>query len=156
MAIRNILKEEDDILHKKSREVTVFDSRLHQLLDDMAQTMHTAEGVGLAAVQVGVLRRAVIVDIEDEHGLLEFVNPVVIKQSRKHRSDREGCLSFKGEWGMVDRPVRITVEAMDRYGRKFIMDCKDLLARAILHEVDHLEGIVFKDVATKVVRGEEE
>ena len=148
MAIRNIRKD-DEILRKQSREVTVFDDRLHQLLDDMAETMASVNGVGLAAVQVGALRRALIIDVGD--GVVELINPTITKRSETELSEREGCLSFPGEWGMVNRPESLTVTAQNRCGDMFTLEGEGLFARAVCHEVDHLNGIVFKDIATEMV-----
>ncbi len=151
MAIRNIIHEEDDRLFKTSRPVEVFDERLHCLLDDMAETMRGAEGVGLAAVQVGVLRRAVVIDCGD--GLIELVNPRIVGQSGK-QSGPEGCLSFPGEYFVVERPNSVVVEAQDRFGRPFRVKGEGLKARAFCHEIDHLDGVVFKSKATAPYEGE--
>ena len=153
MAIRNIRKH-DDFLRGKSRPVTVFDARLHQLLDDMAETMASVNGVGLAAVQVGVLRRAVVIDVGD--GVTELINPSITAQSDNELCEREGCLSYPGEWGMVNRPGSLTVTAMDRNGDMFTLECEGLFARAVCHEVDHLNGVIFKDLATEMVDADED
>ena len=145
MALRIIVTGEDPILRKKSREVTVFDERLHQLLDDMYQTMEEASGVGLAAVQVGVLRRVVVVDVGE--GKIELINPVIVDRSEEKICMTEGCLSFPDESGLVERPKSVTVQALDRRGDLFTITGEDLLARALCHEVDHLDGIVYKDHA---------
>ena len=152
MAIRNIVREGDDVLRKKSRPVESFDEKLATLLDDMAQTMHSAEGVGLAAPQVGILRRAVVIDIGE--GVIELVNPVIVSVEGEQEG-QEGCLSCPGEWGIVKRPNIVTVEAQDRSGRKIRVKGEELLARAMCHELDHLEGILFKDVATRMIDPEE-
>ena len=144
MAIRNILKNGDDILRKKSREVTVFDNRLYQLLDDLADTMREANGVGLAAVQVGILRRVAVVDIGE--GLIELINPVITERSEETISKDEGCLSFPGEYDIVERPKRVTVQTQDRHGHLVAITGEDVLARAFCHEIDHMDGIVFKDL----------
>lgn len=143
MALRNIVKDGDPILRKKSREVTVFDKRLHSLLQDMAETLHMADGVGLAAVQVGMLRRVVVIDVGQ--GIIELVNPVILEASEEKVLDHEGCLSFPQQYGMVERPKRVKVQAQNRSGDLFTMEGEDLLARAFCHEIDHLDGIVFKD-----------
>ncbi len=148
MAIRNIVKEGDEILRKKSRVVVKFDERLHTLLDDMAQTMYEAHGVGLAAPQVGILKRVVVIDVGD--GLIELVNPVIIEAKGKNEGS-EGCLSIPGEWGIVVRPNKVKVKAQNRYGEEIILKGTDLLARAFCHEIDHLEGILFKDLAIRMV-----
>lgn len=152
MAIRTIIKDGNSFLRKKSRQVTVFDKRLHVLLDDMAETMHKAMGVGLAAVQVGVLRRAVVVDVGED--LVELVNPVIIEASEEPQFDAEGCLSFPGEYGMVERPMRVKVQAQDRNGDLFTVEGEGLKARAFCHEIDHLEGVLFIDHATEMLEGD--
>ncbi len=144
MALRKIVTGEDEILRKKCRVVTDFDERLWQLLDDMKDTMYDADGVGLAAPQVGILKRVVVIDIGE--GLIELVNPEILIQKGKQEGT-EGCLSFPGEWGTVVRPNKVTVKAQDRYGKEFTMQGKELLARAFCHELDHLDGRVFKDLA---------
>ncbi len=156
MATRAIVKEGDEILRKRSREVTVFDRRLHMLLDDMIQTMREANGAGLAAVQVGVLRRVVVVDIGDDSGLVELVNPVVTWESAETITANEACLSFPGEAGVVIRPWRVTVTAQDRYGSLFTVDGEELRARAFCHEIDHLDGVLFIDRATRMLAKDEQ
>ena len=152
MAIRNILKESDETLRKQSREVTVFDQRLWDLLDDMAQTMYKANGVGLAAVQVGVLKRVVVIDIGE--GLIELINPVVVK-TKGEVVDLEGCLSSQREYRMVPRPKKVEVKAQDRNGKFFTIKGEDLLARALCHETDHLSGRLFKDLAQRMLTPKE-
>lgn len=157
MAIRTIVKDGDDFLRKKSREVTVFDTRLHTLLDDMAETMRSAYGVGLSAVQVGVLRRVVTVDIStDGTELLELINPVIVDSSEETQNDAEGCLSFPGEYGMVERPMRVKVQAQDRNGDLFFVEGEGLKARAFCHEIDHLDGKLFIDLVTEMLDAEDE
>lgn len=151
MAIRNIVVEGDETLRKKSREVTEFNEKLWQLLDDMAETMRASDGVGLAAVQVGILRRVVVIDVGDEHGLYELINPEIIASSGE-QTGNEGCLSFPGEWGEVTRPMRVTVKAQDRNGSSYTVEGTELLARAFCHELDHLDGILFVDHAKEVYR----
>lgn len=141
MALRNIVKEGDEVLTKKCRPVEKFDDRLASLLDDMYETMTAGNGVGLAAPQVGMLRRAFVIDIGE--GKLEFVNPEIIKTSGKQETG-EGCLSCPGEYGITIRPRFVTVKAQDRNGQEFTMEASDLLAKAICHENDHLDGILFK------------
>ena len=141
MALRNIVKEGDEVLTKKCRPVEKFDDRLASLLDDMYETMTAGNGVGLAAPQVCMLRRAFVIDIGE--GKLEFVNPEIIKTSGKQETG-EGCLSCPGEYGITIRPRFVTVKAQDRNGKEFTMDASDLLAKAICHENDHLDGILFK------------
>ena len=142
MAIRNMRIEGDDILRKKSRPVEKFDQRLWELLDDMADTLRQQNGVGLAGVQVGVLRRVFIVDVGE--GLTEFVNPQVVESSGS-QTVLEGCLSFPGQWGMITRPDRVKLRAQDRHGKWFVKEGQGLLAQAMLHENGHLDGLVFKE-----------
>lgn len=147
MALRRIIIDDDSVLRKKCREVEKFDERLAILLDDMAETMHDAEGVGLAAPQVGILRRVVVVDIGD--GVIELVNPEII--SKKGRQEgQEGCLSYPNQYGTVCRPMEVEVKAYDRHGNPFTIKGKELLARAFCHEIDHLNGIVFKDLVSEM------
>lgn len=153
MATRNILTEKDEALRKKSREVTEFNEKLWQLLDDMAQTMYQADGVGLAAVQVGVLRRAITIDAGD--CLYEMMNPVILEESGEQEGP-EGCLSSPDEFGLVKRPMNVKVKAFDRHGKEYIVDAEGLLARAVCHECDHLNGILFKDLATEMLEPETE
>ena len=141
MAIRKIIQGGDPILQKKSRPVEKFDERLAQLLDDMIQTMHTAEGCGLAAVQVGVLRRAVVVDTGD--GVVELVNPQILQREGTQR-EKEGCLSFPGEYGITVRPAVVKLRAQNRRGQWCFYKADGLKARAFCHECDHLDGITFK------------
>ncbi|NLX70399.1 MAG: peptide deformylase [Clostridiales bacterium] len=141
MAIRRIMKYgEDDVLHKKSRPVEKIDKRILDLLDDMAETMRAADGVGLAAPQVGILRRVVVIDVGD--GLIELINPEIIETSGQQQGP-EGCLSIPGVSGEVIRPERVKVRALNRNGESFEIDATDLLARALCHEIDHLDGILF-------------
>lgn len=155
MAIRNIVKDGDDILTKKCRPVTKFDRKLHVLLDDMAETMHRANGVGLAAPQVGILRRAVVIDVSPEQNdVLELVNPQIIAYSGTQEGN-EGCLSFPGQWGIVKRPNYVKVRAQDRFGEEFEIEGKELLARAFCHEIDHLNGVVFKEVCERMLTRKE-
>lgn len=144
MALRQIVKFGEDILRKKSRPVTNFDERLWTLLDDMAETMRSKDGAGLAAVQVGVLRRAVVIDVHDEHGLIELINPEIISEEGT-QTGGEGCLSAPNVWEEVQRPNIVTVKAQDRNGREFTLTGSALLARAFCHEIDHLDGILFID-----------
>ncbi len=150
MALREIVKFGEDILRKKCREVTAFDEKLATLLDDMAETLRNADGVGLAAPQVGILRRAVVVDVRDGKGTIELVNPVIIEQEGVQVGN-EGCLSAPGEWCEVERPMRVTVKAFDRTGKEFTVKGEGLLARALCHETDHLEGVLFTDRVKQVI-----
>ena len=152
MAIRNIVKDGDPILKKRCRPVEKFDKKLAVLLDDMAETMHKANGVGLAAPQVGMLRRVVVIDIGE--GVIELVNPQIIAFSGEQEGS-EGCLSFPGQWGIVKRPNYVKVKAQDRNGEEFTIEGKELLARAFCHERDHLDGVVFKSVCERMLRPEE-
>ena len=154
MGLRDIVKEGDRILTKKCRPVEKFDEKLASLLDDMAETLKVAEGVGLAAPQVGILRRVCIVDIGDEEGLIELVNPKIIAYSGK-QSGAEGCLSCPNEYGVVERPMFVTVKAQDRHGEKFTVKGEGLKARAFCHEIDHLDGIIFKQKAERMLRPDE-
>lgn len=148
MAIRNIFKEGEEVLRKKSRVVVDFNQKLWDLLDDMAETMYQADGVGLAAPQVGILKQVVVIDIGE--GLIELINPEIIMK-KGSQIDNEGCLSCPGEYGKVKRPAKVRVRAQDRNGDSFEMEGTDLLARAFCHEIDHLSGIIFKDIATEMV-----
>lgn len=153
MAIRNMVLEGDPLLRKTSREVTVFDQKLGTLLDDMAETMAQQNGVGLAGVQVGILRRVVVIDIGE--GRIELINPTIIKTAGSQVGS-EGCLSYPGQFGIVERPDSVTVRAQDRHGNWFTITGTALLARAFCHEIDHLDGIVFKDHATRMLEPNEE
>lgn len=141
MGIRNIVLEGDPILYKKCREVEKFDDRLANLIDDMIDTMNKAGGVGLAAPQVGMLKRVVVINVGD--GNIELVNPVIIDSSGEQREE-EGCLSCPGQYATTLRPMFVTVEAFDRFGKKVRYTGKALKARAFCHEIDHLNGILFK------------
>lgn len=149
MAIRNLRYEGDEILKKKSREVEVIDDKLQILIDDMIDTMHKYNGVGLAAVQVGILKRLVVIDLYDDNGPIVLINPVVLKTKGEQEVD-EGCLSFPNEFAKVIRPAEVTAEYTDRNGKRMRVKAKELLAQAISHEVDHLNGEVFID---KIIPG---
>ena len=140
MALRQVRYKEDDVLYKECKEVKKFDEKLGILLDDMYDTMKKANGVGLAAPQVGILKRAVVIDIGE--GRIELINPQIIETSGL-QTGTEGCLSFPNVWGEVERPNYVKVKAFDRYGKEFELEGEELLARAICHECDHLNGIVF-------------
>ena len=159
MALRNILTQEDPLLGKKCREVTAFNQRLHQLLDDMAETLMHADGVGLAAPQVGVLRRAALVletNVPENENpiLIELINPVVIEASGEQH-EAEGCLSVPGEYGIVSRPETVKVRAQDRFGNFFEVSGEGLTARCFCHEIDHLDGIVFTSKCERMLTDEE-
>ena len=143
MATLKIVKEGDEVLRKTSREVTEVTPRILQLLDDMTETMRAANGVGLAAPQVGVLRRVVV--IEDEEGkLYELINPRIVAWSGE-QEEMEGCLSIPDKWGYTERPMKVTVKATDRNGKEYTVSGEGLKARAFCHEIDHLDGILFID-----------
>lgn len=147
MALRQIRKDQDEILRKKSREVDLDEitgDKIQSLIDDMIETMRHYNGVGLAAVQVGILKRVVVIDVEDGHGVYVLINPVILK-TKGERECEEGCLSFPNEFGKVIRPEEVTVEFYDRTGKQTKLKAKDLLAQAISHECDHLEGKLFVD-----------
>ena len=144
MAIRIIRLEKDEILRKKSREVEKIDDKIQTLIDDMIDTMYKYNGVGLSAVQVGVLKRVVVIDIYDDTGVKVLINPKITKVKGEHEVE-EGCLSFPNQYAKLIRPKEVTVEALDRDGKKIIIKAKDLLAQAIAHELDHLDGVVFTD-----------
>lgn len=146
MALRQIVKFGDDVLRKKCRPVTVFDAKLHALIDDMRETLAKEQGAGLAAPQVGIVRRVVIVDVRDEHGVIELVNPEIISSSGSQTGE-EGCLSDPGVFRPVTRPNVVTVKAQDRNGNEFTLTGEGLLARALCHETDHLDGVLFIDRA---------
>ncbi|MDP4093854.1 MAG: peptide deformylase [Bacillota bacterium] len=152
MAIRIIRKDEDEVLRKKCKEIDKIDDKLRVLLDDMAETMYDANGVGLAAPQVGIIKRAVVIDAGS--GLLELINPKVISESGE-QSYIEGCLSYPGIYGETKRPAKVVVEALDRNGKKQVIEGEQLLAVALCHEIDHLDGIIFKDKVIKYVEREE-
>ncbi|MBP3921755.1 MAG: peptide deformylase [Ruminiclostridium sp.] len=154
MAKRNIVKDGDEVLRKKCRDVTVFDDKLWTLLDDMYETMQAANGVGLAAPQVGILRRVVVIDTGDEHGRIELINPVITSMKGKQR-DLEGCLSAPDVWGYVVRPEKVKVKAKNRIGKDIEVEGEGLLARALCHEVDHLSGIMFLDKAEELVTSDQ-
>ena len=159
MALRNILTKEQPGLYKQCRPVTKFDERLHQLLDDMKETLLNANGVGLAAPQVGVLRRAVLV-IEtnvpegEEEFIYELINPEIL-ETEGEQDGPEGCLSVPGEYGLVKRPMRVKVRAQDRDGNWFEAEGEGLTARCFCHEIDHLDGVVFTSKVERMLTQEE-
>ena len=144
MAIRIIREQGDDILSKKSREVEKIDDRLQELIDDMIDTMHKYNGVGLAAVQVGILKRVLVIDLYDDKGPIVMINPVILKEKGEQEVE-EGCLSFPNQFAKVIRPAEVVAEYIDRNGKKMRVHAKELLAQAIAHEVDHLNGELFID-----------
>ena len=151
MALRQIRKKGDEILYKKSKEVVNFDKKLAELLDDMYETMQNAEGVGLAAPQVGILKRCIVIDIGE--GKIELVNPV-IEKAEGEQIGQEGCLSIPDFWGDVKRPEKVKVAAFDRKGKKIKVKGEGLLAVALCHEIDHLNGELFDDKVIKENIGE--
>ena len=159
MAIRKIFTDDAECLYKACRPVEHFNKRLYDLLDDMAETMYNAEGVGLAAPQVGILRRAVLVletnvpEGEDEY-VIELINPEIIETSGE-QDGPEGCLSVPGEYGLVKRPMNVRVRAQDRFGEWFEVEGTGLTARCFCHEIDHLDGKLFTDDAIRVLTPEE-
>ena len=155
MAVREILKFGNETLRKISHPVQKFDLRLRLLLRDMADTMYEAEGVGLAAPQVGILRRVIVIDVQDDHGLIELINPVILS-TEGEQAGPEGCLSKPGRQGYVVRPQKVTVRAQDRHGKFFEITGEGLLARAFCHEIDHLDGKLYIDVEDHEIVQEEE
>ena len=153
MALRNIVTVGDPVFTKKCRPVVKFDDRLAQLIDDMKETMRNANGVGLAAPQVGVLRRLVVVDVGDE--IVELVNPELVSESEEQQTGVEGCLSLPGEYGVVTRPMYVTVRAQDRNGDWYEYDGEELVARCFCHEIDHLDGHMYTEIAEKMLTPEE-
>ena len=153
MAILNIVKEGDSVLRKTCRPVEEITPRILRLLDDMLDTLHDANGVGLAAPQVGVLRRIAIVEVEDGE-VYELINPEILEREGQ-QNEMEGCLSIPDQWGITDRPMRVTVRAMNRRGESYTVSGEGLKARAFCHEIDHLDGILFKDNAVHMLTPEE-
>lgn len=152
MALLNIIKEGDPTLRKTSRPITEITPRILTLLDDMVETMRAANGCGLAAVQVGVLRRVVVIEVE-EGVVYEMINPVIVAKKGK-QEDQEGCLSVPDRWGITRRPMQVTVAYTDRNGEEYELTGTGLLARAICHELDHLDGKLFTDCMIREVRPE--
>ena len=153
MAVLNIIKDGDETLRKICRPVTEITPRIIRLLDDMKATLHKANGVGLAAPQVGVLRRIAIVECEPGE-LIELINPEIIEQSGE-QEEIEGCLSVPERWGITKRPAKVKVKATDRNGNSFTGEGEGFLARALCHEIDHLDGIIFYDKAVRMLSKEE-
>jgi peptide deformylase len=153
MAILKIVKFGDPTLRKVSRPVEAITPRILTLLDDMKETMRDAGGCGLAAVQVGVLRRVVVIEVE-EGNVIELINPKIIAYAGE-QEEMEGCLSFPGNYGICKRPAHVTVKAMDRQGKTFTISGEGLLARALCHECDHLDGKIYTDIQTRALTPEE-
>ena len=152
MGLRKILTDKDPALHKVCKPVVSFDGRLHKLLDDMAETLEEANGVGLAAPQVGILRRVVIVDTGD--GILELINPELLETDGE-QVGAEGCLSVPGKYGLVKRPYYAKVRAQDRDGNWFEAEGEELIGRCFCHELDHLDGILYTHVMERFLTEEE-
>lgn len=148
MAKLKIVKVGDEVLRKKCRPVDVITPKTLQLLDDMTETMRQAQGVGLAAPQVGILRRIVVIEVE-EGNVIELINPKIIAYAGE-QTGTEGCLSVPGKWGTVTRPMHVTVRATNRHGEEFEVTGSELLARALCHELDHLDGKLYIDVARNI------
>ena len=153
MAIRNIVVKGDEVLRKVCKPVDKFDEKLWLLLDDMAETLEKANGVGLAAPQVGIVRRAVIIDTGE--GLYELINPEIIEESEETQRVLEGCLSCPGEWGYTTRPKKVKFKAQNRKGEWYEKEVEDLFAQAVCHELAHLDGQLFVDVVEEFVEVEE-
>ena len=153
MAKRKIVQFGDDTLRRVCRPVDTINKNVLTLLDDMAETMRAADGVGLAAPQVGILRRIAVIEVEPGE-LIELINPKIVAMAGEQEGS-EGCLSLPGQFGMVKRPKYVTVRATDRHGKEFEMNGTDLLARAFCHEIDHLNGVVFKEVAERMLTRKE-
>jgi peptide deformylase len=145
MAIRNLRYDKDEILRKRSREIEVIDDKIKELAEDMIETMHKFDGVGLAAPQVGILKRIIVIDLYEEGTQFVLINPVIVKEKGEQLVD-EGCLSFPNQFGKVKRPKEVEVVALDINGKKVRVKGKDLLAQALAHEIDHLDGKVFVDI----------
>lgn len=152
MAIRKIVTKEDPILRKTSRKVENFNQKLWDILDDMKETMEKAQGVGLAAVQVGLLRRVVVINVGDGH--LELINPEIV-ETRGEIEDTEGCLSVPGEWGLVKRPEWVKIRAQNRKGVWKFYEGEGLKARCFCHEIDHLDGVLYTDKISRQLSEEE-
>ena len=150
MATRKIVTKDDPVLHVKCRPVEKFDQKLWTLLEDMKETLYQAQGLGLAAPQIGVRRRIAVIDVGDENGLIELINPVILKSSGKQR-DVEGCLSCPEQWGYVVRPNKCTVKAQNRNGEFFELHLEGLGCRCACHEIDHLDGKLFLELVDQFV-----
>lgn len=144
MAIRNIRTEGDEVLRKRSKEVAVIDQKIKDLVEDMIDTMYHAEGVGLAAPQVGILKRIAVIDVYDDTGVKVLINPKIIREEGE-QFEVEGCLSVPERAGSVRRPAKVWVEALNEHGQTYVVEGEGLLARALCHEIDHLDGVLFID-----------
>ena len=145
MAIRNLRYEGDEILRKKSREIVVIDDRIKELAEDMFDTMHKYDGLGLAGVQVGILKRIIVIDLYDDVSKFCLINPEIVEKSKETVELEEGCLSYPNQFGKVVRSAKVKVKALDLNGKKVTLEAEGLLAQALQHEIDHLNGEVFKD-----------
>lgn len=145
MAIRNLRYEGDEILKKKSREIETIDDRIKELAEDMFDTMHKYDGLGLAAVQIGILKRIIVIDLYDDVSKFCLINPVIVEKSDETMEIEEGCLSYPNQFGKVIRSAKVKVKALDLDGKKVTLEAEGLLAQALQHEIDHLEGQTFKD-----------
>ena len=154
MAIRIIVKDPDPVLRETAKPVPKITPNIHKLLDDMADTMYDAEGVGLAAPQIGILKRVIVIDVGDDNGLIEMINPEIV-DSEGEQLGQEGCLSIPGLRGDVKRAMQVTAKGLDRNGDEIVITGTELLARAFQHEIDHLNGVLFTDLAQSVYREEE-
>lgn len=149
MAIRMVRENGDEVLRKKAREVEVVDDKIRELLDDMVETLHAYNGVGLAAPQVGILKRVIVIDLYDDKGPMKLVNPKIVKQKGEQEVE-EGCLSFPNQFAKIIRPAEVIIEALNENGKKIKIKGEGLLAQALSHELDHLDGVLFVD---KIIPG---
>ena len=149
MAIRVVRENGDEILRKKSREVESIDDKIREILDDMVETLHKYNGVGLAGPQIGIFKRIIVIDLYDDERPMKLINPAIVKEKGKQEVE-EGCLSFPNQYGKIIRPAEVTVEALNENGEKVKIKAKELLAQALCHEIDQLNGILFVD---KILRG---
>ena len=145
----DILEDGDEILRKKSREVESIDDKIREILDDMVEILHKYNGVGLAGPQIGILKRIIVIDLYDDEGPMKLINPAIVKEKGKQEVE-EGCLSFPNQFGKIVRPEKIEVEALNEKGKKVKIEGEGLLAQALAHEIDHLDGVLFVD---KIIPG---
>lgn len=150
MAIRTLRYEGDEILKKKSRQIEVIDDKIKELAEDMFETMHKFDGLGLAGVQVGILKRIIVIDLYDDVSKFALINPEIIEKSDETVQIEEGCLSYPNQFGKVTRSVKVKVKALDLDGKKVTLEAEGLLAQALQHEIDHLNGETFKE---KIIPG---
>ena len=154
MAIKNIITEENKLLFEKSEKITLFDSSLRELLEDMKDTLKDSGGIGIAAPQIGVLKRVVVIDFGNGTECFELINPEITQKSGEQET-LEGCLSCPGQFGMTKRPMKVTVKAQDILGNEHVYEGEGILASAFCHEIDHLDGILFKSHVTRMLTEEE-